>query len=169
MREIKKKEGINVEITFKKMKKENVEVIRVLSNSIWYNTYEKILPKEVIDEHTNGITEEYVKEINNRGNGFWKMVLYNEQIVGYIIYHIEENCLFLGELYLKKEYQNQGIGTHIIHFLKHSYSSLPIGLHVVATNTLAYNFYKKCGFEEKQTLFDKRDDTYIPLKLMLLH
>lgn len=157
-----------MEITFKKMEKNDVEVIRVLSNNIWCDTYEKILPKKVIDEHTIGITEEYVEEISDRKNGFWKMVLYNDQIVGYMIYHIEESCLFLGELYLKKEHQNKGIGTHIIQFLKQSHDSLPIELHVVATNKPAYNFYKKCGFKEKQTLFDKRENTYIPLKLMLL-
>jgi len=157
-----------VEITFKKMEKNDVEVIRILSNNIWYDTYEKILPKEVIDEHTIGITEDYVEEISDQENGFWKMVLYNEQIVGYMIYHIEESCLFLGELYLKKDYQNKGIGTHIIQFLKQSHNYMPIGLHVVATNKPAYNFYKKCGFEEKQFLFDTRYNTHIPLKLMLL-
>ncbi|ACK69134.1 GCN5-related N-acetyltransferase [Gloeothece citriformis PCC 7424] len=85
----------------------------------------------------------------------YQVIEIEKVIIGFIKVVREEKEIYLGEIQVRRVYQNQGIGTQLINSLKEEAqdSGKNIRLRVLQKNS-AYNLYKKLGFEvveESQT------------------
>ena len=63
----------------------------------------------------------------------------------------------IGNIVVKKEYRNQGIGTHLFEYIKNKkcpeFDVQRIGLDMEAKNINALSFYKKLGLIEDRIRF----------------
>ena len=77
------------------------------------------------------------------------VILKYDRPVGMFIIHHRENGLWLDEIQIDPQYQNQGIGTEIVIQLivKARQLNLPLRLRVLHANQGAYRFYLKLGFQ----------------------
>lgn len=57
-----------------------------------------------------------------------------------------KRCVWIEDIYVKKEYRGQGIGSLFLKFVEDKYPFALLRLEVESTNTHAINVYKKCGF-----------------------
>lgn len=59
-------------------------------------------------------------------------------------------CVWLEDIYVKREYRGRGIGTQFLAYAKEQYQekAMLLKLEVERSNTEAVKVYKKCGFEE---------------------
>lgn len=82
-------------------------------------------------------------------------ILLNHQKIGYYRFHSVDSKMELDDLYILPPYQNQGIGSEIIRKCI-AETSLPIFLYVFIKNTKAVSFYKKFGFQVRETIGESR-------------
>ncbi|PWQ97488.1 GNAT family N-acetyltransferase [Leucothrix arctica] len=71
-------------------------------------------------------------------------------VAGFFAYAFRERHLYLYDLQILPEYQSQGLGSSIMRHLMTVAESTPlktIKLCVFKSNTAAYNFYMRLGFE----------------------
>lgn len=75
------------------------------------------------------------------------IILLNSEEVGYLKVECREDYLYLGDIQLKPEFQNRGIGTKLIKDIQAQAKSeqLPLRLRVLKNNP-AINLYNKLGF-----------------------
>lgn len=109
------------------------------------------LPREYAEDQFRKLLP--LKEKSPR-NFFW--IAIDEQLdkaIGYIWYTIRPNNKFalLSDILVKKEFQNQGFGTEMIHFMENhlveNYPNLKwIYLQVFRHNPKAKQLYKRLGF-----------------------
>ena len=105
--------------------------------------------KKIKDEIKSSIKKDFSK---------YKMIIVDGKIAGAYLVLDYEDGLIIDEIYIFKEYQNQGIGTNIINKLK----EITINLYVWAYkyNTRFIDFLEKLGFEKQnnnRTLIFKYD------------
>ena len=58
-----------------------------------------------------------------------------------------KSCIWIEDLYLKKDYQGYGIGSAFLRFIEESNPNSILRLEVENDNERAVHVYKKCGFE----------------------
>ncbi len=73
------------------------------------------------------------------------------------------NQSYLAGLFVRKEYQSQGVGSALIEHLKHQYPRLELDVYV--KNQSAVLFYKKHGF---QTMEEKRNCDTLQLEYTMI-
>lgn len=56
-------------------------------------------------------------------------------------------CIWIEDIYIKKEYRRLGIGTQFLQFIEQKYSQALLRLEVEEDNEKAIQVYKKCGFD----------------------
>lgn len=85
---------------------------------------------------------------NNFQLGNYNIIMAEKKIVGaYSV--LEADDVLLEEIYIEKEYRNQGIATKVIGELLKTYPSLSLWVY---KNNQAFNLYKSLGFVvEKET------------------
>lgn len=57
-----------------------------------------------------------------------------------------KSCVWIEDIYVKKEYRGQGIGSLFLKFVEDKYPFALLRLEVERDNARAINVYKKCGF-----------------------
>lgn len=55
-------------------------------------------------------------------------------------------CIWIEDLYIKKQYQGLGIGSRFLRYVEEKYPNHVFRLEVEAENERAVNVYQKCGF-----------------------
>ncbi|MCP5275625.1 MAG: GNAT family N-acetyltransferase [Burkholderiales bacterium] len=77
------------------------------------------------------------------------IILKQDKPVGMFIIQRQDDYLWLDEIQVEPQFQNQGIGTEIIMqlILRARKISLPIRLRVLHANQGAYRLYRKLGFQ----------------------
>jgi putative acetyltransferase len=96
--------------------------------------------------HSHKENCEYFKSLIENGTLF--IALYDKKIAGFI----DAPPGWINHLYIDKNFQNKGIGKHLVTFAK-SHSTDNMYLWVFEENTEAIRFYEREGF----TLVEKRD------------
>lgn len=82
-------------------------------------------------------------------------VLLEGQTVGYYRFVPSKGMMELDDLYVLPPFQNQGIGTQIIHNCCDQ-TALPIMLYVFTKNTRALTLYERMGFRISRTVSSTR-------------
>lgn len=103
--------------------------------------------------HKIEATIEYLTRNPDKGSII--LFLSHDNVVGYSIlipYWSNEyggQILFVDELFVKEEYRNHKVGSHFLQYLfqKKAHGFKAILLEVFPSNTQAYNFYTRNGFE----------------------
>jgi ribosomal protein S18 acetylase RimI-like enzyme len=124
----------------------------------------KILKEESSKKPYN---EKYtLKDAIGEVEGFAKEDLYvaimENKIIGFIASNIQKdnkNKAYIGELWLKPDYQKKGIGKKLVKFIEEKYKKRGvIFLRLVSKKTAgAFKFYKKLKFKElKELVFMER-------------
>lgn len=79
----------------------------------------------------------------------YKNIIYNKKIIGSILIRKIDDGLLLDEIFIEKEYRNNGIGSSIIkNYVLDNDDN--IYLWVYKDNIKAFNLYKKLGFKIKE-------------------
>lgn len=86
----------------------------------------------------------------------WRVLLKDEMIIGYLVWMMNEDHLYLKNIAFIPEYRRQGLGKQAMSYIskearKHNY---PVWLSTFRTNQEVIKFYEKLGFrttEEKET------------------
>ena len=56
-------------------------------------------------------------------------------------------CIWIEDIYLKKQYRNYGIGSAFLRYIEETYPGCIFRLEAEAENARAIHVYKKCGFD----------------------
>lgn len=114
--------------------KGNFEAHPFIDKDYWLLNYNKVK-----DEYLKK-SETYLYETNDEIKGFIS-ILNNE---------------YIGALFVKKEYQRQGIGRKLINFVKEKEKYDKLILHVYEKNINAILFYTALGFKNKKIQIDEK-------------
>ena len=104
--------------------------------------YSKDLAKDErnkIDEYIITSVNETIKDYNN--------IIIDDKIIGIVCIKDLENAKLLDEIYLEKEFRNNGIGTDIIMKVVKKSNNKNIYLWVYKENIKAVSLYKRLGFK----------------------
>lgn len=104
--------------------------------------YSKDLAKDErnkIDEYIITSVNETIKDYNN--------IIIDDKIIGSVCIKDLENAKLLDEIYLEKEFRNNGIGTDIIMKVVKKSNNKNIYLWVYKENIKAVSLYKRLGFK----------------------
>lgn len=77
----------------------------------------------------------------------------NDKIVGYAMAaksfstEFGKPCIWIEDLYIKKEYQGKGVGTDFLAYIEKKYPSSIMRLEVEEENRKAMHVYEKCGYD----------------------
>ncbi len=114
--------------------KGNFEAHPFIDKDYWLLNYNKVK-----DEYLKK-SETYLYETNDEIKGFIS-ILNNE---------------YIGALFVKREYQRQGIGRKLINFVKEKEKYDKLILHVYEKNINAILFYTALGFKNKKIQIDEK-------------
>ena len=113
--------------------------------------YSKDLAKDErnkIDEYIITSVNETIKDYNN--------IIIDDKIIGIVCIKDLENAKLLDEIYLEKEFRNNGIGTDIIMKVVKKSNNKNIYLWVYKENIKAVSLYKRLGFK----IIDETESRY---------
>lgn len=136
----------------------DIKIIKEITNVTWPITYGEILSQEQLD-YMLGLfysDEALTKQIQNKEQLFY-LILDSESTIGFIgIEHNYKNeaATKIHKIYLLPETQGKGIGKKVFDLIEKlavTNNSKHLLLNVNRFNT-ALNFYKKIGFEIKETV-----------------
>lgn len=91
-------------------------------------------------------------KLNTKDN-LYKVVEYKKNIIAVLELKFFQDVIFINYISVKKYFQHKGIGTYILKNIKNEYLShyKHISLDVFKDNLIAYNWYKKIGFDIKES------------------
>ena len=95
----------------------------------------------------NKVKDEYLKKAETY------VYTENDEVKGFISILNNE---YIGALFVKKEYQRQGIGRKLINFVKEKEKYDKLILHVYEKNINAILFYTELGFKNKKIQIDEK-------------
>lgn len=136
----------------------DIKIIQEITNITWPITYGEILSKEQLDYMLSLFysDEALAKQIENKEQLFY-LISDSESTIGFIgIEHNYKNerATKIHKIYLLPETQGKGYGKKVFEFIEKlalKNNSNQLLLNVNRFNT-AFNFYKKLGFEIKETV-----------------
>lgn len=134
-------------VVFRRAQEEDTAVIAKLRQEIWATTYRGIYPDNMIDQFDYAWhIQKDVQRIKNPAYAVYLM-MYENQPIGYITLHISAPAHLLS-LYLRQEYQHQGIGHRAFAFIREVFQALGVSIFTCACqpdNEQAMAFYHRCG------------------------
>ncbi len=131
--------------------KKDLKQVYNLASEIWNDNYQNIISQQQIDYMLNMMySEESLKNDLNK-NFVWEFVSFNNEIIGYLSYVIQEdNRVFLSKIYLKTTYQGLGFGKKLLNRVK-DYAKknkcVAVYLTVNINNTKGIRAYKNSDFK----------------------
>ena len=108
-----------------------------------------------------------LEELEHRMSGFlsagYEVILFESDpdVLGYALYRVEPEHLYLRQFYVREEFRRRGIGSTAVMWLKqHAWRNHPrIRLDVLTTNSAAQAFWRSVGFRDYcVTMEYERDD-----------
>jgi GNAT superfamily N-acetyltransferase len=137
-------------LTYRKVTKSDIEIIRNLACKIWTISYADMISAEQIEYMLEWMysAKTIEKEINE--GVIWELIELDNQSIGYISLTPEIKQLKLNKLYILPEIQGKGIGQealkHVLHYgRENGFSS--VYLTVNKRNHNAVKAYTKAGFK----------------------
>ena len=100
--------------------------------------------KGLSGEEKENITEYIITSVNETLKDYYN-ILFDDKIIGSILVKDIQEGKLIDEIYIEKEFRNNGIGTDIIKKLIENNES--IYLWVYKDNTKAVSLYKRLGFK----------------------
>ncbi|MGJ8656749.1 MAG: GNAT family N-acetyltransferase [Akkermansiaceae bacterium] len=84
----------------------------------------------------------------------WRLLLENDQVIGYLCWTLEPEHLYLKNISLIPEYQGRGLGKLAMKFIQDlaTKNNLPIKLSVFRSNKRVQKFYENLGFKISKVL-----------------
>ncbi len=97
---------------------------------------------------TESFQQEYYAE--NFSPAHMMIIEVEQEAVGWMRTEIQEDAIYLSDLYLLPSYQNKGIGTQLIRQLQNESRAKgkPLRLEVLRVNLRAQAFYQRNGFQK---------------------
>lgn len=132
---------------FRRAQEEDATVIAKLRQEIWATTYRGIYPDDMIDQFDYAWhTQKDAQRIKSPAYAVYLIAL-EDHPIGYITLRISEPTHLLS-LYLRQEYQQQGIGRRAFAFIREVFQTLGVSTFTCACqpdNVHAMTFYPRCG------------------------
>lgn len=121
-----------------------------IAAKVWHEYFPFLLSEEQIDYMLDKFQSfEAVKKQQNNGYEYY-FILKEGEIVGYTVFALENDYLFLSKLYFLKGFRGKGFGCKTLEFLKDKakmYGVEKIKLTVNKYNENSIKAYQKWGFE----------------------
>ncbi len=128
---------------------EDIKNLYVLADMVWHEYFPCILKKEQIDYMVEMFfSEQAIKDSISQGYEFYFVTL-NDDKIGFISIHPEEDKLFLSKLYLTKDNRGKGFSSQMMEFVKgrgKDNNLNKVYLTVNKYNTHTIEVYKHMGF-----------------------
>lgn len=79
----------------------------------------------------------------------WRILLKDDKIIGYLVWIVDTDHLYVKNIAFIPEYRKQGLGRQAMHYidLQAKVKNLPIKLSTFRTNHGVVSFYEKLGFK----------------------
>lgn len=134
-------------VVFRRAQEEDAAVIAKLRQEIWSTTYRGIYPDHMIDQFDYAWhTKMDAQRMKSPAYAVYLMVQ-EDRPIGYITLRISEPAHLLS-LYLRQEYQRQGIGRRAFAFIREIFQEQGVSTFTCACqpdNEQAMAFYRRCG------------------------
>ena len=129
------------------LKNTEIDCLARTAKVIWHQVFSYMISDNQIEYMTDKfLSSEAIKE--NIKNGYkYRVLIDNDEIIGFTASVKEESRIFLSKLYLKEEYHNQGLGKKMIEDVKNLYD-LDVMYLTVNKNSKIIPIYKHLGFKE---------------------
>ena len=102
---------------------------------------DNIMTKQEVKERMRGFLQ---------GNDYKAYIFYEKDLIyGYILIDHSRKPVYMRQIYIKKEFQNKGLGSKFFNLLIKKYNINIIDVEVLTWNQDAENFYKKIGFKQR--------------------
>ena len=111
--------------------------------------------KDLAEDERNKIDEYVITSVNEMFKDYYNIII-DDKIIGSVCIKDLENAKLLDEIYLEKEFRNNGIGTDIIMKLLKEINNKNIYLWVYKENSKAVLLYKRLGFK----IIDETESRY---------
>ena len=102
--------------------------------------------KDLSEDEKNKINEYVTNSVSEMFKDYYNIII-DDKIIGSVCIKDLENAKLLDEIYLEKEFRNNGIGTDIIMKLLKESNNKNIYLWVYKENSKAVLLYKRLGFK----------------------
>ena len=134
-------------VVFRRAQEEDAAVIAKLRQEIWSTTYRGIYPDDMIDQFDYAWhTQKDAQRIKSPAYAVYLMIQ-EDHPIGYITLHISVPAHLLS-LYLRQEYQQQGIGHRAFAFIREVFQTRGVSTFTCECqpdNVHAMTFYRRCG------------------------
>ena len=111
--------------------------------------------KDLSEDEKNKINEYVTNSVSEMFKDYYNIII-DDKIIGSVCIKDLENAKLLDEIYLEKEFRNNGIGTDIIMKLLKESNNKNIYLWVYKENSKAVSLYKRLGFK----IIDETESRY---------
>ena len=111
--------------------------------------------KDLSEDEKNKIDEYVTSSVHEMFKDYYNIVIDDKIIGSVLVKYIQEGKL-IDEIYIEKEFRNNGIGTDIIMKLLKESNNNNIYLWVYRENSKALSLYKKLGFK----IIDETESRY---------
>lgn len=111
--------------------------------------------KGLLGDERNKINEYIITSVNETLKDYYNIV-FDDKIIGSILLKDIQEGKLIDEIYIEKEFRNNGIGTDIILKVLKESNNKNIYLWVYKDNTKAVSLYKRLGFK----IIDETESRY---------
>ena len=136
-------------ILVKAAKKDIPRLIKYKKDTIYMYT------KDLSEDEKNKINEYVTNSVSEMFKDYYNIVL-DDKIIGSILLKDIQEGKLIDEIYIEKEFRNNGIGTDIIMKLLKESNNNNIYLWVYKENIKAVSLYKRLGFK----IIDETESRY---------
>lgn len=137
-------------ISYKDLSFQDINTVQNLAKEIWSITYLSIISQQQIDFMLNEMYSETKIKENISQNHYWKLIYFNEKIVGFTHFYPKDSLMFLAKIYVLEEFQRKNIGKETMSLIQKIALELnlsKIQLRVNKNNQKAINAYLKNNFK----------------------
>lgn len=132
-----------------KIQSREIPIVQQLAREIWEEHYLKILSQEQIDYMLDLFySEEKINSELEEGI-VWELLWDGENLIGYLVYKIETEKIYISKIYLKAETRGKGLGKLLLNRAKElakHHQKKSIYLNVNKYNVDSIAFYERNGF-----------------------
>ena len=132
----------------------------------WTHRLSKVYNQRIVSYFVNQYTPEKFIGSSRKGKIFVARV--SQKVIGFVAVKFpEKKTLEIARLFIRPEYQNQGIGSLLIRYLENKYRNIERIIVRSAQLQETVNFYKKNGFRIERELERKVNDEVLREYLMV--